>query len=58
MFARGLSPRRAEVAFDVPGLRGGAPEKALRGHHDAEIHKWVPLIKAANIKVERAGGTG
>jgi len=36
----------------------GAPEKALRGHHDAEIHKWVPLIKAANIKVERAGGTG
>jgi tripartite-type tricarboxylate transporter receptor subunit TctC len=35
----------------IPARDQRAPE-ALGAHHKAEIEKWWPIIKAANIKVE------
>ena len=38
-----------ELGLDVPPLNQQTPE-ALRAFHKAEIEKWWPIIKAANIK--------
>ena len=35
---------------DVP--RAQQTPHALAAHHKAEIEKWTPMIKAANIKTE------
>jgi tripartite-type tricarboxylate transporter receptor subunit TctC len=46
-----VQKRLADLGQEIPALDQQTPE-ALRAHHKAELDKWVPLIKAANIKVE------
>ena len=46
-----VQKRLAELGQEIPSLDQQTPE-ALRAHHKAELEKWIPLIKAANIKVE------
>jgi tripartite-type tricarboxylate transporter receptor subunit TctC len=41
--------RFADQGFDIPPLDQQTPG-ALRAHQNAEIEKWWPIIKAANIK--------
>ncbi len=43
--------RMAELGLDVPSPEQQTPE-GLAAHHKAEIDKWWPIIKAANIKGE------
>jgi tripartite-type tricarboxylate transporter receptor subunit TctC len=43
--------RLAELGHEVMPREQQSPE-ALGAHHKAEIEKWWPIIKAANIKVE------
>ena len=43
--------RLAEVGLDIPPRDKQTPE-ALAAHQQAEVKKWWPMIKAANIKVE------
>ena len=43
--------RFAELGLEIPPREQQTPE-ALAAHHKAEIEKWWPIIKAANIKVE------
>jgi tripartite-type tricarboxylate transporter receptor subunit TctC len=43
--------RFAKLGMDIPPRDRLTPE-ALYAHHKAEIEKWWPMIKAANIKVE------
>jgi tripartite-type tricarboxylate transporter receptor subunit TctC len=46
-----VQKRLADLGQEIPSLDQQSPE-ALRAHHKAELEKWVPLIKAANIKLE------
>jgi tripartite-type tricarboxylate transporter receptor subunit TctC len=46
-----VQKRLADLGQEIPALDQQTPQ-ALRAHHKAELDKWVPLIKAANIKVE------
>jgi tripartite-type tricarboxylate transporter receptor subunit TctC len=43
--------RLDELGQDLPTREQQTPE-ALYAHHKAEIEKWWPIIKAANIKGE------
>ncbi len=43
--------RMADIGFEIPAREQQTPE-ALAAFHQAEIDKWWPIIKAANIKVE------
>lgn len=43
--------RAADIGFEIPPRDQQTPE-ALAAFHKAEIDKWGPIIKAANIKVE------
>jgi tripartite-type tricarboxylate transporter receptor subunit TctC len=43
--------RLADLGFEIPPLEQQTPE-ALAAFHKAEIGKWLPIIKAANIKGE------
>jgi tripartite-type tricarboxylate transporter receptor subunit TctC len=43
--------RLEELGQDLPARDQQTPE-ALYAHHKAEIEKWWPIIKAANIRVE------
>ncbi len=43
--------RLAELGQELPAREQQNPE-ALRAHHKAEIEKWWPIIKAANIKAD------
>ncbi len=43
--------RLAELGQDIPSREQQTPE-GLAAHHKAEIEKWWPIIKAANIKAE------
>jgi tripartite-type tricarboxylate transporter receptor subunit TctC len=43
--------RLTDIAQDIPPREQQTPE-ALGAYHKAEIEKWWPLIKAANIKAE------
>jgi tripartite-type tricarboxylate transporter receptor subunit TctC len=43
--------RMATIGFEIPAREQQTPE-ALASFHQAEIDKWWPIIKAANIKVE------
>ena len=40
-----------DMGLDVPALDQQTPE-ALGAFQKAEVEKWWPIIKAANIKVE------
>ena len=40
-----------ELGHDIAAREQQTPE-ALRAYHKAEIEKWWPIIKAANIKPE------
>jgi tripartite-type tricarboxylate transporter receptor subunit TctC len=46
-----VQKRLSELGQEIPPLDQQSPE-ALRAYHKAELDKWVPLIKAANIKLE------
>jgi tripartite-type tricarboxylate transporter receptor subunit TctC len=46
-----MRQRFTELGFDVPAREQQTPE-ALGAFHQAEIAKWWPIIKAANIKPE------
>jgi tripartite-type tricarboxylate transporter receptor subunit TctC len=46
-----VQKRLTDLGQEIPALEQQSPE-ALRAHHKAELDKWVPLIKAANIKLE------
>jgi tripartite-type tricarboxylate transporter receptor subunit TctC len=46
-----MQHRLAELGVDLPAREEQTPE-GLRAYHKAELTKWTPLIKAANIKVE------
>jgi tripartite-type tricarboxylate transporter receptor subunit TctC len=43
--------RLADLGEEIPARELQTPE-ALAAHHKAEIEKWWPIIKAANIKAE------
>ena len=43
--------RLGDLGLEVPPAAQQGPE-ALRAHQAAEIGKWWPVIKAANIKVD------
>jgi len=43
--------RLVELGQDIPAVEQQTPE-ALYAYHKAEIEKWHPIIKAANIKPE------
>jgi len=43
--------RLEEVGLDIPPRERQTPE-ALAAHQQAEVKKWWPMIKAANIKVQ------
>jgi tripartite-type tricarboxylate transporter receptor subunit TctC len=43
--------RLAELGQDLPPLDQQGPEP-LRAYQKAELDKWVPIIKAANVKAE------
>ena len=45
----GVRQRFGELGLEVPARELQTPE-ALGAHHKAEIEKWWPIIKAANIK--------
>jgi tripartite-type tricarboxylate transporter receptor subunit TctC len=46
-----VQKRLVELGQDIPPSEQQTPE-ALAAHHKAEIEKWWPIIKAANIKGE------
>jgi tripartite-type tricarboxylate transporter receptor subunit TctC len=46
-----VGQRLTDIAQDIPPREQQTPE-ALGAYHKAEIEKWWPLIKAANIKAE------
>ena len=46
-----VQQRFADLGQDIPARDRQTPE-ALFAHHKAEIEKWWPIIKAANIKPE------
>jgi tripartite-type tricarboxylate transporter receptor subunit TctC len=43
--------RFGELGLDIPP-RGQQTPDALAAYHKAEIEKWWPIIKGANIKIE------
>jgi tripartite-type tricarboxylate transporter receptor subunit TctC len=45
----GVRRRIADQGMEIPPLNQQTPE-ALGAYHKAEVEKWVPIIKAANIK--------
>jgi tripartite-type tricarboxylate transporter receptor subunit TctC len=46
-----MRKRLTDLGQDIPPRDQQTPE-ALNAYHKAEIEKWWPIIKAANIKVE------
>jgi tripartite-type tricarboxylate transporter receptor subunit TctC len=47
----GVRARLAELGQEIPPREDQNPQ-ALYAYHKAEIEKWWPVIKAANIKAE------
>jgi tripartite-type tricarboxylate transporter receptor subunit TctC len=47
----GVRQRFAELGFEIAPTEQQTPE-ALAAHHKAEIDRWWPIIKAANIKAD------
>ena len=52
-----VQKRYAELGLDIPAADQQTPE-ALRAHQKAEVDKWWPMIKAANIKPDVSGRSG
>ena len=46
-----VDQKLADLGYEIPPCDRQTPE-ALRAFHKAEIEKWWPIIKAANIKAE------
>jgi tripartite-type tricarboxylate transporter receptor subunit TctC len=47
----GVQQRLIKLGSNTPAHAQQTPE-ALRAFHKAEIEKWWPIIKAANIRAE------
>jgi tripartite-type tricarboxylate transporter receptor subunit TctC len=47
----GVRQRLTDLGQIIPPREQQTPE-ALAAHHKAEIEKWWPIVRAANIKVE------
>jgi len=47
----GVRQRIADLGMDIPPRQQQTPE-ALGAFHKAEVEKWWPIIKAANVKPE------
>ena len=47
----GVRKRLADLGQEIPPFEQQTPQ-ALAAYHKAEIEKWWPIIKAANIKAE------
>jgi tripartite-type tricarboxylate transporter receptor subunit TctC len=47
----GVRKRMAEAGLDIPSRDKQTPE-GLAAYQQAEVKKWWPMIKAANIKIE------
>ena len=45
----GVQKRIADIGQEVAPPDRRTPQ-ALAAHHKAEIEKWMPMIKAANVK--------
>jgi len=43
--------RLIDLGQDIPSREQPTPE-ALGAHHKAEVAKWWPIVKAANVKAE------
>ena len=48
---RGVRARFVDLGQEIP-LRQDQMPAALGAHHKAEIEKWWPIIKAANIRLD------
>ena len=46
-----VQKRLSDLGQEIPPREQLTPE-ALAAHHKAEIEKWWPIIKAANIRAE------
>jgi tripartite-type tricarboxylate transporter receptor subunit TctC len=46
-----VQKRLGDLGQEIPAPEQQSPE-ALRAHHKAELDKWTPIIKAANIKLD------
>jgi tripartite-type tricarboxylate transporter receptor subunit TctC len=44
--------RFTELGHEIPSREQLTPE-ALRAHHKAEVDKWWPIMRAANMKAEK-----
>ncbi len=53
----GVRSRLADVGQEIPPREQQTPE-ALAAFTQAEIAKWWPIIKAANIKGEKSQNSG
>jgi tripartite-type tricarboxylate transporter receptor subunit TctC len=47
----GVRKRLADLGQEIPPREDQNPQ-TLAAHHKAEIEKWWPILKAANIKGE------
>jgi tripartite-type tricarboxylate transporter receptor subunit TctC len=47
----GVREKLAALGQVIPPVDKQTPE-ALRAHQKAEIDKWWPIVKAANIKID------
>ncbi len=46
-----VKARLADLGLEIASREQQTPE-GLAAFHRAEVQKWLPIIKAANIKVE------
>jgi tripartite-type tricarboxylate transporter receptor subunit TctC len=47
---QGVRQRLQQAGLEIPPVEQQNPE-ALRAHHKAEMEKWTPIVKSANIKI-------
>jgi tripartite-type tricarboxylate transporter receptor subunit TctC len=47
----GVRKRFTDLGMEIPGVEQLTPD-ALHAHHKAEIEKWWPIIRSADIKVQ------
>jgi hypothetical protein len=50
-YRQSVRQRLSDLGLEIPSLDQQTPG-SLGAFHKAEVEKWWPIIKAANIKVE------